>query len=62
LKEELKGLEARFKEIRMRYKEITQMKELIQIQEVKQILDEIADRKKKVQKLEYAMQDALKET
>ena len=41
---------------------VTDLKGMMMVPEIKKVLMEIGDKKKKVQKLEFAMKDALKET
>ena len=56
-KAEISALEVQFLKSREAQGGITQLKELIKVPEIKQILAEISDKKKKVQKLEFAIRD-----
>lgn len=60
-KQEIAALEVEFLELRKRHGGVTQLAEMMKVPEIRKVLTEIGDRKRKVQKLEFAIRDALKE-
>ena len=61
LKRDIGELEREFVRLRSMHKAVTQMSELMRLPEVERVLREIADRKKKINKIEYAIKDTLAE-
>ena len=47
--------------MRSKHGGVSQLAEMMKVPEIKKVLAEIGDRKRKVQKLEFAIRDALKE-
>jgi type IV pilus biogenesis protein CpaD/CtpE len=60
-KQEIAALEAEFLQLRRKHGEVSKLAEMMKVPEIRKVLGEIGDRKRKVQKLEFAIRDALKE-
>ena len=57
LKAEVAILEEKFLKLRQVHGKVTQLAELMKVPEIKQVLVELGDKKKKAQKLEFAIRD-----